>query len=63
MLQLSVLNRVFNSLNLSYDRKMYYSYLTEYQKNMFSYILLLLKALLYINKIHYKAKIQTETER
>ena len=39
------------------------SYLTEYQKNMFNYILLLLKALLYINKIHYKAKIQTETER
>ena len=37
--------------------------ITEYQKNMFKYIRLLLKALLYIDKIHYKAKIQTETER
>ena len=37
--------------------------ITEYQKNMFKYILLLLLALLYIDKIHYEAKIHTETEK
>ena len=36
--------------------------ITEYQKNMFKYILFLLQALIYIDKIHHEAKIQTETE-
>ena len=36
--------------------------ITEYQKNMFKHILFLLQALLYIDKIHYEAKIQTETD-